>query len=145
MARVKYRNFALLIVMLLSACISAPVKQHKDRCMSLQSMKARFSCYQTDIMDQISSQVSSDYRDYISDVRKPDDVEIIEEFNGVTVRIELFPTGYVKRVIFLEAGRNSFFDNMIERAVKNAGPFFLPADQHLQKMLSEFQYSIEVE
>jgi len=145
MERVKYRYFALFMVVVLSACISAPVKHVKDKCLSLQSMKTRFSCYQTDIMDQISSQVSSDYRDYISDVRKPDDLDIIEEFNGVTVRIELLPTGYVKRVIFLEAGRNTFFDNMVERAIKNAGPFFLPADQHLQKMLSEFQYSIEVE
>ena len=145
MKRVKYSYIALMLFISLSACTSSPVKHVKDECLSLKTMKAKFVCYQTSIADQIISQMASDYRDYISDIKISDNPEVREEFNEVTVNIELLPNGYVKRVIFLEAGRNSFFDSMVERAIKSAGPFFLPSDQRLQKMLSEFQYTIEVE
>jgi len=140
------RNFVYLcaFVILLAACTAAPVKERKDLCLDLQPEAQRLDCYWSDIRALIRSEIESDYRAYIRELRDSDKLTEPPVFGGVTLEVFLSPSGYVERINYLDSSRNTLFDTMIERAVQNAGPFYLPADATIKNALRRFRFSIRL-
>ncbi|MFV2056882.1 MAG: energy transducer TonB [Thiohalomonadales bacterium] len=130
-------------VFLLAACTAGPVKERKDLCLD-QPDAQRLECYWSDIRALIRAEIESDYRAYIRELRDSDKLAEPPVFGGVSLEVFLSSTGYVERINYLDSSRNTLFDTMVERAVRNASPFYLPADATLKNALRRFRFSIRL-